>query len=94
MSEIGIEMSEILHQHISHNNNNNSYNITKYSIAIYLATALILATVCFVVITCIAFLADFSTDKGGSYLWQCSDLASLTVRILERVSSSFRLAPI
>ena len=93
MSEIGIEMSEILHQHIIHNNNNNSYNITKYSIAIYLATALILATVCFVVITC-SLLADFSTDKGGSYLWQCSDLASLTVRILERVPLSFRLAPI
>ena len=56
MSEIGIEMSEILHQHIIHNNrNNNSYNITKYSIAIYLATALILATVCFVVITCSLF---------------------------------------
>ena len=87
MSEIGIEISEILHQHIIHNNNNNSYNITKYSIAIYLVTALILATVCFVV----AFLAVFSTDKGGSYLWQCSDLASLTVRILERVPSSFRL---
>ena len=50
MSEIGIEMSEILHQHIIHNNNKNSYNITKYSIAIYLATALILATVCFVVL--------------------------------------------
>ena len=39
MSEIGIEMSEILHQHIIHNYNNNSYNITKYWIAIYLATA-------------------------------------------------------
>ena len=49
MSEIDIEMSEILHQYIIHNNNNNSYNITKYSIAIYLATALIVATVCFVV---------------------------------------------
>ena len=56
MSEIGIEMSEILHQHIIHNNNNNSYNIiTKYSIAIYLATALIVAIVCFVVITCSLF---------------------------------------
>ena len=56
MSEIGIEMSEILHQHIIHNNNNNSYNIiTKYLIAIYLATALILAIVCFVVITCSLF---------------------------------------
>ena len=66
MSEIGIEMSEILHQHIIHNNNNNSYNITKYSIAIYLATALIVVTVCFVAITCSLF-ADFSTDKGGSY---------------------------
>ena len=52
ISEIGIEMSEILNQYIIHNNNNNSYNITKYLIAIYLATALILATVCFVVITC------------------------------------------
>ena len=82
MSEIGIEMSEILHQHIIHNNNNNSYNITKYSIAIYLATALILATVCFVVVSLVAFLVDFSTDKGGSY-------SSLTVRILERVPSSF-----
>ena len=51
MSEISIEMSEILHQHIIHNNNNNSYNITKYLIAIYLATALSFATVCFVVIT-------------------------------------------
>ena len=56
MSEIGIEMSEILHQHIIHNNNNNSYNIiAKYSIAIYLATALIVATVCFVAITCSIF---------------------------------------
>ena len=68
MSEIGIEMSELLHQHIIHNNNNNSYNITKYSIAIYLATALIVATVCFIVITC-SLLADFSTDKVGS-LWR------------------------
>ena len=50
-----MEMSEILHQHIIHNNNKNSHNITKYSIAIYLATALILATVCFVVITCSLF---------------------------------------
>ena len=56
MSEIGIEMSEILlHQHIIYNNNNNSYNISKYSIAMYLATALILATVCFVVVTCSLF---------------------------------------
>ena len=55
MSEIGIEMGEILHQHVIHNNNNNSYNITKYSIAIYLATALILPAVCFVVITCSLF---------------------------------------
>ena len=55
MSEIGIEMSEILHQHIIHNYNNNSYNITKYSIAIYLATTLIFATVCFEVITCSLF---------------------------------------
>ena len=46
MSEIGIEMSKILHQHIIHNNNNNSCNITKYSIALYLATALIPATMC------------------------------------------------
>ena len=53
MSEIGIEMSEILHQHIIHNNNNNI--ITKYSIAIYLATVLIVAIVCFVVITCSLF---------------------------------------
>ena len=55
MSEIGIEMSEILHQHIIHDYNNNSYNITKYSIAIYTYTALILAIVCFVVITCSLF---------------------------------------
>ena len=55
MSEIGIEMSEILHQHINHNYNNNSYNITKYSIAIYLATTLIVATVWFFVITCSLF---------------------------------------
>ena len=52
MSEIGIEMSEILHQHIIHDYNN---HITKYPIAIYLPTALILATVCFVVITCSLF---------------------------------------
>ena len=55
MSEIDIEMSEILLQHIIHNYNNNSYNITKYSIAVYLANALILAIVCFVVITCSLF---------------------------------------
>ena len=51
-----------------HNNNNNSYNITEYSVAIYLATAVILATMCFVVITC-SLLANFSTDKVG-LLWR------------------------